>query len=78
MHSLTNCLKKTKDQEDSSESTDLAQQKEFRDPKGHTKMLLLFPPSSVTSRLERAASTSSTSDSQVESCVSDDNDNLLT
>lgn len=41
-------------------------------------MLLLFPPSSVTSRLERAASTSSTSDSQVESCVSDDSDNLLT
>lgn len=41
-------------------------------------MLLVFPPSSVTSRLESAASTSSTSDSEVKSCASDDNDNLLT
>lgn len=43
----------------------------------HTKVLSAFPPSRVTSKLESAASTSSTSDSFVKSCISVDNDSLL-
>lgn len=45
--------------------------------KVHTKVLSAFPPSRVTSKLESAASTSSTSDSLVKSCISADDDNLL-
>lgn len=45
--------------------------------KVHTKVLSAFPPSRVTSKLESAASTSSTSDSFVKSCVSADSDSLL-
>lgn len=56
----------------------LTQGKQAWDRKDRTKMLLVFPPSSVTSRLESAASTSSTSDSQVKSWASDDSDSLLT